>query len=241
MAAIGQLAAGILHEVGNPIAAIAGAASALKTINEQPSSTSTIDDTVSNNIDVIDEQATRLGKIIREIADFASPKPRERELLDLNGLLRSTTRVLTYDRRFRSIELDLDLDKNLPAIVGVADQLTQVFMNLLINAMDSCSSVNGEKERILLKSQLDGDRVHIYVQDNGHGMSKETLERIMEPFFTTKEVGKGSGLGLSLCETIILAHGGALDFESEEGKGATVHVFLPIDLNDHDPGSNEAI
>jgi len=241
MAAIGQLAAGILHEVGNPIAAIAGAASALKTINEQPSSTSTIGDTVSNNIDVIDEQATRLGNIIHEIADFASPKPREREMLDLNGLLQSTTRVLTYDRRFRSIELDLDLDKNLPAIVGVADQLTQVFMNLLINAMDSCSSVNGEKERILLKSQLDGDRVHIYVQDNGHGMSKETLEQIMEPFFTTKDVGKGSGLGLSLCDTIVLAHGGALDIESEEGKGTTVHVFLPIDLNDHDPGSNEAI
>jgi PAS domain S-box-containing protein len=245
MAAIGQLAAGILHEVGNPIAAIAGAASALKTINEQPVKTNAIDDTVSNNIEVIDEQATRLGKIIREIADFASPKPREREMLDLNGLLRSTTRVLAYDRRFGLIELDLKLDKNLPAILGVADQLTQVFMNLLINAMDACSSVNGEKDRILLISHLDGDgdRVHIYVQDNGHGMSKETLGRVREPFYTTKDVGKGSGLGLSLCETIVLAHGGTLEIETEEGKGTTVHVFLPIDLTDqesgrHEPGDN---
>jgi PAS domain S-box-containing protein len=240
MAAIGQLAAGILHEVGNPIAAIAGAASALKTINEQSFKAGNIDDTVGNNIEVIDEQATRLGKIIREIADFASPKLRERELLDLNGLLRSTTRVLTYDRRFRSIELDLNLDKSIPAIVGVADQLTQVFMNLLINAMDSYSSVNREREQILIKSQFDGDRVHIYIQDNGHGMSRETLEQVMEPFYTTKDVGKGSGLGLSLCETIVLAHGGSLDIESEEGKGTTVHVFLPVDLNDHESESTQA-
>jgi len=114
-------------------------------------------------------------------------------------------------------------------------------MNLLINAMDSCSSVNGEKERILIKSQFDEDRVHISIQDNGHGMSKETLEQVMEPFYTTKDVGKGSGLGLSLCETIVLAHGGSLDIESEEGKGTTVHVFLPIDLNDPESESNEAI
>jgi PAS domain S-box-containing protein len=234
MAAIGQLAAGILHEVGNPIAAIAGAASELKTVTvsgNQSDENYHFDNAISKNIDVIDEQATRLAKITREIADFASPKLREREMLDLNGLLQSTTRVLSYDQRFHSIELDLQLDKNLPAIVGVADQLTQVFMNLLLNAMDACSPlVKAEKDRILLKSHLDGDRVHIYVQDNGHGMSRETLGHVQKPFFTTKPVGKGSGLGLSLCETIVLAHGGVLDIETEEGTGTTVHVFLPIDL-----------
>jgi PAS domain S-box-containing protein len=244
MAAIGQLAAGILHEVGNPIAAIAGATSELKNLyagKDLVVDSDSIDDAVSNNIEVIDEQTTRLGKIIREIADFASPKPRDREMLDLNGLLQSTTRVLAYDQRFRSIELDLQLDKNLPAIIGVADQLTQVFMNLLINAMDACSTISGDKERIILKSQLDGDRVHIYVKDNGHGMPKETLGHVLEPFYTTKAVGKGSGLGLSLCETIVLAHGGVLEINTKEGKGTTVHVFLPIDLNGHMPESNEAV
>ncbi len=237
MAAIGQLAAGILHEVGNPIAAIAGATSELKNLytgKDLAVESYSIDDAVSNNIEVIDEQTTRLAKITREIADFASPKPREREMLDLNGLLRSTTRVLAYDQRFRSIELDLQLDKNLPAIIGVADQLTQVFMNLLINAMDACSSISGDKDRIILKSQLDGDRVHVYVKDNGHGMPKETLGHVLEPFYTTKAVGKGSGLGLSLCETIVLAHGGVLDINTKEGKGTTVHVFLPIDLTNQE-------
>ncbi|MDH3635720.1 MAG: ATP-binding protein, partial [Gammaproteobacteria bacterium] len=225
MAAIGQLAAGILHEVGNPIAAIAGAVSAV-----QHSYTSADqDDELSRNIDLINEQILRLGKITREIADFSSPKPRERELLDLNELLRSTAGLLSYDRRFSSIGVQLQLDKNLPAIVGVADQLTQVFMNLLINAMDACAAIDLEEDCIVIKSELEGNRVHVCVQDYGPGMSKEVLGHVMELFFTTKPVGKGSGLGLSLCDTIVREHGGEMSIESEEGKGAQVHVILPID------------
>jgi len=225
MAAIGQLAAGILHEVGNPIAAIAGAVSAV-----QHSYTSADqDDELSRNIDLINEQILRLGKITREIADFSSPKPRERELLDLNELLRSTAGLLSYDRRFSSIGVQLQLDKNLPAIVGVADQLTQVFMNLLINAMDACATIDLEEDCIVIKSELEGNRVHVCVQDYGPGMSKEVLGHVMELFFTTKPVGKGSGLGLSLCDTIVREHGGEMSIESEEGKGAQVHVILPID------------
>lgn len=235
MAAIGQLAAGILHEVGNPIAAIAGAASELKSVNVcggKPVGECPFEDSVGENINLIDEQTIRLAKITREIADFASPKPRERELLDLNGLLQSTSRLLSYDRRFSEIEMDLQLDKNLPAIVGVADQLTQVFMNLLINAMDAIEAVDGEKQTIQLTTEQDGDRVQISIKDKGAGMSKETLSHVLEPFYSTKPVGKGSGLGLSLCDTIVLAHGGVLNIESEEGKGTTVYVFLPINLND---------
>ena len=235
MAAIGQLAAGIIHEVGNPIAAIAGAASELKTMAvcaPQSVDRYAFDDAISRNIDLIDEQTTRLAKITREIADFASPRPQERELIDVNGLLKSTTQVLAYDQRFRTIQLELDLDKNLPAIVGVADQLTQVFMNLLINAMDACISSSTEKKRIFLKSSQVYDEVEIVIQDNGCGMSSEVLGHIMEPFYTTKPVGKGSGLGLSLCETIVGAHGGNLDIETEENRGTTIHIFLPIVQNE---------
>ncbi|MDJ0738712.1 MAG: ATP-binding protein, partial [Gammaproteobacteria bacterium] len=233
MAAIGQLAAGILHEVGNPIAAIAGAASELKTVDVcggRPPGECPYDDAVARNIDLIDEQTTRLGRITREIADFASPRPRERELLDLNSLLRSTARLLSYDRRFRHVKLDLQLDKDLPAIVGVADQLTQVFMNLLINAMDACSAAHsGDESCIVLTSEYDGERVHVTVRDNGCGMSEDTLSHVMEPFYTTKPVGKGTGLGLSLCDTIAVSHGGSLHIDSEPGKGTAVHLVLPID------------
>jgi PAS domain S-box-containing protein len=236
MAAIGQLAAGILHEVGNPIAAIAGAVSEV-----QHSYTSADqDDEISSNIELINEQILRLGNITREIADFSSPKPRERELLDLNSLLSSTAALLSYDRRFSSIGVQLQLDKNLPAIVGVADQLTQVFMNLLINAMDACATVDLEEDCIVLKSELDGERVHVCVQDYGPGMSKEVLGHVMELFFTTKPVGKGSGLGLSLCDTIVREHGGEMSIESKEGKGTQVHVILPIDEVVQDSASTKA-
>ena len=166
-------------------------------------------------------------------------KPRERELLDLNELLRSTAGLLSYDRRFSSIGVKLQLDKNLPAIVGVADQLTQVFMNLLINAMDACATIEREGDSILLKTENDGDKVHICVQDFGPGMSSEVLGHVMELFYTTKPVGKGSGLGLSLCDTIVLEHGGEMRIESEEGVGTRVHVILPIDRGKDDSADVE--
>jgi len=228
--AIGQLAAGILHEVGNPIAAIAGAAAEVRHAYEVRME----GDYITNNIELINQQITRLGKITREIADFASPKPRERELLDLNGLLRSTARLMTYDPRFSSIGVELQLDRNLPAIVGVADQLTQVFMNLLINAMDACGACGVSDPRILIVSAYENERVRVSVQDNGCGMSVETLSQIMEPFYTTKPVGKGTGLGLSLCDSIALSHGGALEIKSQEGQGTTVHLFLPLSTPEDD-------
>ena len=230
MAAIGQLAAGILHEVGNPIAAISGAAAEVK----QACDSGAGGETIGRNIDMIDEQINRLGKITRDIADFASPKPSAREMLDLNGLLRGVTRLLSYDRRFSSIGFDLQLDKNLPAIVAVNDQLTQVFMNLLINAMDACSSLDRGIHNIELKTRLDGDRVHISVRDFGSGMSQQILEQARNVFYTTKAVGLGTGLGLSLCDTIVSAHGGELVIESEEGKGTLVHLYLPVDLTEEE-------
>lgn len=244
MAAIGQLAAGILHEVGNPIAAIAGAAADMKLAiagGSKSDNGSSFDDVVDQNVKLIDEQTSRLAKITHEIADFASPNLRQRELIDINALLRSTAQILTYDQRFHAKEMDIQLDRNLPAIVAVADQLTQVFMNLLINSIDASNTVENSEGRILVKSQMDGDRVHILVQDFGEGMSQEILGHALEPFFTTKPVGKGTGLGLSLCNTIVQAHGGDLRIDSEEGKGTTVHVYLPIDIAEQNLSSDELV
>ncbi len=232
MASIGHLAAGILHEVGNPIAAIAGAAADLKSIildaqivkNGECHKVE-----VGENIDLINEQTVRLSRITREIADFASPRLRERELLDLNGLLHSTTRLLTYDRRFRSVKMELDLDKNLPAIKGVADQLVQVFMNILLNAMDATTARGIEQPRIGISSHANGDCVTVSIEDNGIGMSSEIIAHALEPFYSTKAVGEGSGLGLSLCESIVSAHHGQIRIDSEEQSGTRITVDLPVD------------
>ncbi|MCB1876719.1 MAG: PAS domain-containing protein [Chromatiales bacterium] len=230
MAAIGHLAAGILHEVGNPIYAITGAVSELHRICL---SDEFVDHGASNDIvrstEMIDQQINRLSKITRDIADFASPRPGERELLDLNGLLQSTARLLSYDRRFRNVNLGLKLDPGLPAIVGIADQLVQLVMNLLINAMDACrAKANGTSE-IQLSSRRDGEGVAVTVSDNGIGMSVDVIARSTEPFFTTKTTGSGTGLGLSLCDSIANAHCGRLAIQSVVGEGTTVVLWLPID------------
>jgi PAS domain S-box-containing protein len=230
MAAIGQLAAGILHEVGNPIAAIAGAAHDMRLTEESVMDKERgcgLDSVVQRNLSLIEEQTQRLAKITRDIADFASPRPRERELTDINGLIRSTTRLLGYDRRFRGIALRQELDTRLPAVEAVPDQITQVLMNLLINAMDAVTAVSRQEPEIVVVSRLTDQGVAIEVKDNGPGMDAGTLDHVFEPFFTTKEPGKGTGLGLSLCDSIVTAHRGSLRMDSKPGKGTSVTVVLP--------------
>ena len=233
MASIGQLAAGILHEVGNPIAAIAGATQEMRSIGECQSGETAecaLQGVVAQNLTLIEEHTTRLAKITREIAEFASPRPRERELFDLNGLIRSTARLMRYDRRFRNIELTLDLDTRLPAVEGVADQITQVLMNLLINAMDATTSIEGRSPEIQVVSRLAGEYVEVEVRDNGTGMDEDVRQHAREAFFTTKPVGRGTGLGLSLCDSILSAHGGQLDINSTPGEGTVVRISVPVEM-----------
>ena len=229
MAAIGQLAAGILHEVGNPIAAIAGAAHDMRSESRMGllEERGGLPEVVDRNLIMIEEHTERLAKITRDIADFASPRTRERELTDVNGLIRSTARLLGYDRRFRRMEIKLQLDPQMSAIEVVPDQITQVLMNLIINSLDAAGdSTQGSPRVEVLSRQVDSG-IEIEVRDNGTGMDDKTLEHAMEPFFTTKEPGKGTGLGLSLCNSIISSHNGRLTIDSQPGEGTSVIIFLP--------------
>jgi signal transduction histidine kinase len=124
--------------------------------------------------------------------------------------------------------LRLELDHYLPAIHGVADQLTQVIMNLLINAMDALEPVTDRQAAIVISTRVEGGRVCMTVEDNGPGMEKDVAERAFDAFFTTKPAGKGTGLGLSLCYSIMQNHGGSIEIESTPGKGTRVQVFFPI-------------
>lgn len=228
MAAIGALAAGVAHEIGNPIAAISGIAQDM--VARKTEGLGTCDGEHCNpcHPELIQTQTERLAAITREISEFASPQPAEPQLLDLNAQLRSTSSLIRYDKRLRQVELSLELDRNLPAIFGVADQLTQVIMNLLINAMDALEPVTDRQPTIVISTKVEGERVCLTVEDNGPGMETEILERAFEAFFTTKPAGKGTGLGLSLCYSIMKKHGGNIEIESTPGKGTRVQAYFPL-------------
>ncbi len=222
MAAVGGLAAGVAHEIGNPIAAMSGVLQEM--IHEQAEGNKA--SCASDKLKVLQTQIQRLSSITREISEFASPQPMERQLLGLNGLVRTTAGLMSYDKRMRRVNLKLDLDNQLPAINGVADQLTQVIMNLLINAADALESVEGREKEITISTKTLKETVSLAVTDNGSGMNQDTLNRVFEAFFTTKR--KGNGLGMSLCYSIIEGHGGTIEIESTLGEGTRVKVILPI-------------
>jgi two-component system, NtrC family, sensor kinase len=228
MAAIGALAAGITHEIGNPIAAISGIAEEM--VARRDAAGLPCDAAACHDCrpELIAAQTQRLAAITREIAEFASPRSAEPQLLDLNAQLRSTASLIRYDRRLERVTLRLDLDSQLPAIYGVGDQLTQLIMNLVINAVDALDSVHERTPTVIITTGVDAEQASMVVEDNGEGIAEDTLGRVFEAFFTTKPAGKGTGLGLSLCYAIAKRHGGTIEIASTVGVGTRVQVFFPL-------------
>ncbi len=233
MAAMGTLTAGIAHEVGNPIAAISALVKEI--IDEKLSGRGLhMDEADLCKLHMVLDNAHRLGNITREISGLVRPQSEEFELFDLNALIRNNCNLMRYDRRWKKIQVDFHLDKNLPAVNGVSDQLTQVVMNLLVNALDALKSVSDvQQPQITIRTGLDGEYVYLSIEDNGQGMDAAILKKAKQEFFTTKGRGKGTGLGLSLCNSIVESHHGRLDICSTLEKGTTVRVYLPLkqDMN----------
>jgi signal transduction histidine kinase len=222
MAAIGSLAATIAHEVNNPIAAITGVAEAI-----QDGRISKMCSGGHCRPELILEQTRRISQITRQLAEMTTPYSPEPQLLDLNALLRRTCAFIRYDKRFGNIEFKLDLDVGVPAINAVADHLTQVLMNLLINAADATGDSAGSEASISVKTRLSGGEVVLVVADNGCGMDASTLARAFDEAFTTKPPGHGSGIGLFMCRSLIHAEGGRIELESTPGRGTQASVYLP--------------
>ena len=224
MAAVGSLAAAVAHEINNPIAAIAGIAQSLKDSGRLAPS----GDASPDPFDLILQQAKRITTISRQIAELTAPHPPENELLDLNALVRNVCGFIAYDTRFRRIDLVLDLDTQIPAISAVADHLTQVLMNLLINAADSLEDIRDTKPTIRVATRTQQDQVLLTVTDNGKGMTEDVLERAFEESYTTKPPDKGRGLGLFLCKSLIEGGGNRIELESTSGVGTTANVWLAL-------------
>jgi two-component system, NtrC family, sensor kinase len=225
MAAVGSLAAQLAHEINNPIAAIAGIAEAIGDVRRSEGRA-----VLCSNCqpDLILEQARRVASITRQISLVSAPQSTEPQLLDLNGLVRNTCEFIRYDSRFKRVDLRLELDPQLPALTGVADHLTQVLMNLLINSADATEGMNGTRPLVTVTTRMVREAVQLGVADNGQGMSHEVRNRAFEEFFTTKPAGKGSGLGLALCKNLIEASGGSIAIHSQVGVGTSVTIDLPL-------------
>jgi len=223
MAAIGSLAAGVAHEINNPIAAISGFAQSMSDHRR----TSRCSD-AGCRPELILEQTGRIAMISRQLAEMASTHSQQPDLLDLNGLVERTSNFLGYDKRFRGIDVVLDLDHDLPAVHSVADHLTQVLMNLMINAADALESTQGGARRIRVATRAGGGGAVLTVSDNGQGMDRALLSRVFDESFTTKPLDKGRGLGLFLCKILIEQNGGRIELESVLQAGTTARIVLPL-------------
>jgi signal transduction histidine kinase len=149
-------------------------------------------------------------------------------MIDVNAVIRSTCKFVQYDRRLRNVELDLPLYKELPAVVAIADHVTQVLMNLLINAADALADLTDRKPAIRVATYRGNNEVVMTVTDNGRGMDSETLGRAFEEAFTTKSAGNGRGLGLFLCRSLLERSGGRIELQSTVGDGTTAIVRFPL-------------
>ncbi len=217
MASIGLLAAGIAHEIGNPLTSISSLTQLLKRRLKDPDNLEYLSN-IMKNID-------RISRIVRELVDFSRPSNYESRYTNVNEVLEAAVGIARYDSRSKFIEFHLELDPNLPPVYLVADQLLQVFINIIFNAVDA---MEGYGKNLYVKTFVQDDQIFIQIRDTGCGIPESEINKIFEPFYTTKEVGKGTGLGLSVSYGIIRNFNGDITVESKVGEGSTFTIKLPI-------------
>jgi C4-dicarboxylate-specific signal transduction histidine kinase len=215
LAAVGQMAARVAHEVNNPLAIIK---TAIRIIRHQRQGTAP----ATEDLQVIEEEIDRIARIIRELLDFARPTPTQ-DLVQVNAVIQSLEGLLAQNLRERQIALDIVLEPKLPLVGISTDLLKQVILNMVRNAEDAMPQ-GGE---LRIRTARKGQMVEVSVTDTGCGIAEEHLGRLFDPFFTTKVQERGLGLGLSVSYGIIKGANGDIAVESEVGKGSTFRVSLP--------------
>jgi PAS domain S-box-containing protein len=220
LTAMGQLVSGVAHEINNPAAIISGFAQTLL-----------LDDLKAEQREILQmmyDEATRIGRITTNLLAFARAGGRERALVDLNDIARRTFALRSYYLSTLNITVSLDLDPAEPKIWADASELQQMLLNLLINAEQALVTVDGPRT-ITVITRADEREARLEIADSGPGIPPEVRDKIFDPFFTTKPEGVGTGLGLSICYGIAREHGGRIWVESEPGRGARFGVVLPRD------------
>ena len=219
LATLGHMAAGVAHEVGNPLTAI----SSLVQVAERKSK----DPFVREQLGKVREHIQRITKIVRDLVDFSRPSSLKAESMQLNNVIKSAVGLLKHDARCRTVAFHLNLAPELPVVHGVPDHIHQVLVNLLLNSVDAMQHL---KEPVInIETWADHEKANISIEDIGKGIPADVQNRVFEPFFTTKETGNGTGLGLSVSHGIITKMKGTIDMESEENVGTKFTISLPVE------------
>lgn len=217
LAAVGQLSAGVAHEINNPLGGIMGFAEMLLR--------SGLTGQQREDAEAILRESKRLGGIVRNLLRFSRGGGENREPVDLAAILEATLQLSAFELRRANIEVERSLSPGLPKVLGAAGQLQQVFLNIVTNARHAMEGRSGGRLRV--QAFAEGGKVTLRFEDNGGGIPPENLGRIFEPFFTTKPSGKGTGLGLSISYGIIRDHKGSIHAENVPGGGAAFVIELP--------------
>jgi PAS domain S-box-containing protein len=214
-ASVGRLAAGVAHEIGNPLASISSLVQELQA--------ESLTSFTKESLTTINQHVHRIARIVRNLGDFARLYPRQKVPTSLREILENTLSLVRYDKNFKKIEIRADVGDTPPLTID-PDQIQQVFLNLILNARDAMP--DGGHLDISVK-QADG-HVEMRFADTGRGIDAEVKDKVFDPFFSTKGPTKGTGLGLSICYSIIKDHGGTIEIDSEKGKGTRFIIKMPV-------------
>jgi signal transduction histidine kinase len=217
MAAVGTLAAGVAHEVNNPLA---GILTCLESLRANPEDA----ETRERYLDLVQDGIKRIEHTVLNLLDFSRPSEIRPQPTSLNHNLHHVAELVEYQLRKNRVEVAFDLALVEPVVFADHFQMEQLFLNLVLNAVQAMP--NGGK--LTLRTRIRGGNAVVEVIDTGTGIPEEIRERIFDPFFSTREVGKGTGLGLAVSYNIVAAHGGDIEVESQEGEGASFRVTLPL-------------
>lgn len=222
LAALGQLAAGVMHEVNNPLATIGACVAAIEARLDEP------DPTVREYLDIIEREVHRCTRIVDQLLDFSRPKAPApvRAAVDLHQLVEETLLLLKHHQRFKRLAVERHFAPDLPPARVDGERVVQAFMAIMLNAADAMERGGTLKIRTG-RNGAQGDEVMVAFSDSGPGIPPDALEKIFDPFYTTKPPGRGTGLGLTICYGIVEEQGGRIAVDSQPGAGATFRVYFP--------------
>jgi two-component system NtrC family sensor kinase len=231
LASVGLLAAGIAHELNNPLTGVL-------TFSYLVRKNLPDDSPDAEDLDLVIQETKRCAAIIRRLLDFAREKTPEKSFSDLNKLVRETVHLISQPAQADNIEINLNLDEQLPEIWLDEDLIKQVVMNMMVNAQHAIEHAGSITITTRFLDNYPGSDpaikpgsvAEIRITDTGCGISAENLQRVFDPFFTTKGVGRGTGLGLSVSHGTVEAHGGVIDVQSVVCEGTQFSIYLPIDV-----------